>query len=64
MRTLTIDPNELEEALKRDQVLLELPVARDVSPTALNQTTRPHWGETDSQAIDRGENEGMMAHPR
>jgi hypothetical protein len=61
-RTLTIDPNELEEALKRDQVLLELPVGRDVSPTTLNQTTRMRQGETDSQAIERGENEGMIAH--
>ena len=35
-RTLTIDSNELEEALKRDQVLAELPVDQDVSPTTPN----------------------------
>ena len=35
-RTLTIDPNELEEALMRDQVLAKLPVDQDVSPTTLN----------------------------
>ena len=35
-RTLTIDPNELEEALKRDQVLVELPVDQDFSPTTQN----------------------------
>jgi hypothetical protein len=35
-RTLTIDPNELEEALKRDQVLVKLPVDQDVSSTTLN----------------------------
>ena len=29
-RTLTIDPNELEAALKRDHVLAELPADRDV----------------------------------
>jgi len=62
-RSLTIDPNDLEEALKRDQVLLELPVGRDVSPTTLNRTTRLRQGETDSQAVEGGENGGMMVHP-
>ena len=37
-RMLTIDPDELEEALKRDQVLAELPVDRDVRPSTLNGT--------------------------
>lgn len=42
VRTLTIDPNELDAAIERDQAAVKTPA--------------------DLQALDRAENEGMIAH--
>lgn len=64
IRTLTIDPNELDAALKRDQAPTELPVGRDASQEALKGTTESRREEADDQAIERGEDEGMAAHAR
>jgi len=63
-RSLTIDPNELDAALKRDQAPAELPVGRDASQEAPNETTESHREEADDQAIERGEDEGMAVHAR
>ena len=63
-RTLTIDPNELDAALKRDQAPAEFPVGWDDSQEALKGTTELRREEADDQAIVRGEDEGMVVHPR
>lgn len=62
-RTLTIDPNELDAALHRDQAPAEVPAARDASRPALNGTTESRRDGLDRQAIERGEDEGMFVHP-
>ena len=38
-QTLTIDPNELDAALKRDQAPTEIPAGRDAGPKTLKGTT-------------------------
>jgi hypothetical protein len=63
-RTLTIDPNELDAALKRDQAPAELPVGRDASQEALKGTTESRREKADDQAIERGEDDGMAVHAR
>jgi hypothetical protein len=63
-RTLTIDPNELDAALKRDQAPAELPVGRDASQEALKGTTESRRARADDQAIERGEDEGLAVHAR
>ena len=60
--TLTIDPNELDAALKRDQALAEVPVGRDASQKTLKGTTESRREGADRQAIERGEDEGMILH--
>jgi hypothetical protein len=61
-RTLTIDPNELDAALKRAPA--ELPVGRDASQEALKGTTESRREKADDQAIERGEDDGMAVHAR
>lgn len=62
-QALTIDPNELDAALKRDQALSELPVGRDASQETPKETTESRREEADDQAIERAEDEGMIVHP-
>jgi hypothetical protein len=62
-QTLTIDPNELDAALKRDQAPAEIPVGRNDSQKTLKETTDSRREEADRQAIERGEDEGMRVHP-
>jgi len=61
-RTLTIDPNELDAALKRD-------AASGATSSDLASVRKPFQGiptsreaETDRQAVDRAEDEGMIVH--
>ena len=67
-RTLTIDPNELDAALKRDQereqASAEVAVGRDAIPKTPKGTTESRREEAAHQAIERGEDEGMIVHPR
>jgi hypothetical protein len=62
-RTLTIDPNELDAALQRDQAHAEFPVGRDASQKKLNGAAYSRQEEADDQAIERAEDEGMILHP-
>ena len=62
-RTLTIDPNELDAALKRDQASAEIRVGRSASQKTLKGTTESRREEVDRQAIERAEDEGMIVHP-
>jgi hypothetical protein len=64
IRTLTIDPNELDAALKHDQAQAELPVGRDASQETPKGTTESRREKADDQAIERGEDEGMAVHAR
>lgn len=63
-QTLTIDPNELDAALKRDQAPAEIPVGRDASQKTLKGTRESRREKSDRQAKERGEDEGMTVHPR
>jgi len=63
-QTLTIDPNELDAALKRDESPAEFPVSGDASQKTLKGTTKSSWEEFDRQAIERAEYEGMIVRSR
>lgn len=62
-RTLTIDPNELDAAMQRDQAPAEIPVARIASQEVLKETPDSRREAADRQAMERGEDEGMAVHP-
>ena len=62
-QALTIDPNELDAALMRDQAPEDIPVRRDASQETLNGTTGSRPEVANRQAIERAEDEGMIVHP-
>jgi hypothetical protein len=62
-RALTIDPSELDAALERDRAPKDAPVGRDARHETSIRVTQPHQEETDRQAMDRAEDEGMIVHP-
>lgn len=62
-QTLTIDPNELDAALERDQASEDAPVGRDAHQKFPIRVTKPRQEKTDCLAVDRAENEGMIVHP-
>ncbi len=39
---------------------LVAPIFRDISKSILEETSRSRWEETDRQAIERGEDDGMI----
>ena len=59
-QTLTIDPNELDAAVERDRSPAEISVAREPDHKTPTISRRK---EADRQAIERGEDEGMIVHP-
>jgi hypothetical protein len=61
-RMLTIDPKELDAALERDQTRAVVPVGQNAHQEALAEAKNLRWKVADRQAIERGENEGMMVH--
>ncbi len=63
VRTLTIDPNELDAALKRDQAPAGVPASRDGRQEPPEGTTEPDGEKDDRRAMERGEDEGMIVHP-
>jgi len=64
-QTLTVDPNDLDAALKRDQAPLEIPFNWDanVGQSMLGELAKSRRGEADCQAMDRADDEGMLARP-
>lgn len=74
VRTCSVDADEgLLEAIsfyvywkvdapKRDQVPAKIPVARDASQKTLKRIKESPREETGRQAIERGEDEGMIVH--
>jgi len=63
-RTLTIDPDELDVALKCDQAPEETSIGSDAGQKMLQGATESRRQEAGRQAIERAENEGMIVHPR
>jgi hypothetical protein len=61
-RSLTINPNELDAALTRDQAPTEAPVGRDVGKKAPPRTTKARHEDADRRDLDRAEGEGMIVH--
>jgi hypothetical protein len=62
-RTLTIDPNELDAALKRDAASRTDSPKRDPLQEPSNGTPKLREAETDRRAVVRAEDEGMILHP-
>lgn len=59
-KTLTIDPDDLDAALKRDQAPNDIVVGRKTHPETPAKATKPRQEEVDRQAVDRAEDEGMI----
>lgn len=59
-RTLTIDPNELDAALKRDAASATTSPDRAPVGKSSRKTPKTPAAETDRQAVDRAEDEGMI----
>jgi hypothetical protein len=62
-RVLTVDPNELDAALERDRAGAEASVDLDADRRTLTKAARQSREASDRQAIERGEDEGMIIHP-
>ena len=63
LETLTVDPNALDAALERDRAPGGIPADTDTRQKTLKGPTKPSQVETDCQALDRAEDEGMTVHP-
>ena len=61
-QVVTIDPGELETALKRDAAAVDS-LEADSNQDILHEAESLHRDEVHQQAIDRAENEGMIIHP-
>ena len=60
---LTINPNELEAALERDRTPTESPAGREPRQVTPEGTTESRQDEADRQAVEQGEDEGMIVPP-
>lgn len=63
-RILSIDPNELDAALRRDQAFAEIALDRDAGQGTPRGTMESRRAEADNLAMERSEDEGMKAQPR
>ncbi|WP_367198191.1 hypothetical protein [Amorphus sp. 3PC139-8] len=63
-RTLTIDPDELDAALKRDAASGTASQKRAPLQASSRGTPKSLEVETDRRAVDRAEDEGMVVHRR
>ena len=63
-QTMTIDPNELDAALERDQAPIEILDRPETGRPPSNETPKSDPEEADRRALERGEEEGMVVHPR
>lgn len=62
-RTLTIDPRELDAALKRDEASAIVQRGRNAVPKAPAKTTMARQKDADRQAVGRAEGEGTIVPP-
>lgn len=63
-RTLTIDPDELDAALKRDAASGTASLKWAPLQASSSGTPKPLEAETVRRAVDRAEDEGMVVHRR
>jgi hypothetical protein len=63
-QTLTIDPNELDAALKRDQAPAHIPVGRGARQKKPEGTKESRREEADRRAMKRAEDAGMIVRAR
>lgn len=61
-RTLIIDPSTLDAALKRDEASSTSSSAGAPVQTLSKGTLKTHEADSDRQAVDRAEYEGMIVH--
>jgi len=59
----SVDTDEPDASLKREQGPVKIPIGRDASRKPLKGTTESRRKEADRQAIERGEDEGMIVGP-
>ena len=59
-RALTIDPNELDAALARDQAPADIAPSRGPDQRIRKATPEPRWDSADCRALERGDDEGMI----
>ena len=59
-QSMRIDPDELKAALQRDQASEGIPVGLDVCRRPPRRIEEARWEDADREAIERGENEGML----
>jgi hypothetical protein len=64
MRTLAIDPKELDAALARDQAAADSLGGRNNVQKTETPTKESLGKEADREAIDRADDEGMIIRPR
>lgn len=62
-RTLTVDPNELDAALKRDKASNTTSADRAPAQETSRGTPNAREAEFDRNAVDRADDEGMIVHP-
>lgn len=58
-RVLTVDPNELDAALKRDGASIAATAARASVQTSPSRRPKTREAEADRRAVDRADDEGM-----
>lgn len=61
-RTLTIDPDQLDAALKRDAASGTASPEREPFQEPSKAAPKPREAETDRRAVERAEDEGMTVH--
>lgn len=61
-RAVTIDPIDLDAALRRDREHSGTPAGQDTKRKALKTTTQSRREAGDRQAIECGEDDGMIPH--
>lgn len=64
LRIMTIDPMELDAALQRDQIADELPKTNKNNKSAGNEKNAALSEEADIRALERADDEGMIARPK
>lgn len=62
-RKFGIDPNELDAQHRRDQAPAEITVPRNTSDKLPKAKSELHHDKGDRQALERGEDEGMIVRP-
>lgn len=62
-RVLTVDPNDLDAALKRDKASTAATAGRASVQTSASERPKTREAEADRRAVDRADDEGMTVPP-